>query len=87
MDTHCHVSFVIDQKHEHQSFESGWITHKINATNELQEMDTLSQIRSSPTPYLQKCVPDQNAKSTVGKVTYQLLSWLVSWIWQPIKLT
>lgn len=78
MDTYCHVSFFIDQKHQHQIFESGWITHKINTANELQEIDTLSQIRSSPTHYLQEYVPDQTAKSIVGKVTYQLLSWLVS---------
>jgi len=49
MDTYCHVSFVIDQKHQHRV-----ITHKINTTNDLQEIDTLSQIRSSPTQYLQK---------------------------------
>jgi len=78
MDTYCHVSFVIDQKHQHQIFELGWITLKINTTNELQEMDTLSQIRYSPTQYLQKYVPDQTAKSSVGKVTYQFLSRLVS---------
>jgi hypothetical protein len=78
MHTYCHVSFVTDQKHQHQIFESGWITHKINTTNELQEMDTLSQIRSSPTQYLQKNVPDKTAKSTVGKVINQWLSWLIS---------
>jgi hypothetical protein len=44
----------------------------------MQEMDTLSQIRSSPTLYLQKYVPDQTVKSNMGKVTYQLLSLLVS---------
>jgi len=69
-------SFVTAQKH--QIFQSGWITHKINTTNELQKMDTLSQIRSSSTHYLQKYVPDQTAKSTVGKGTYLLLSWLAS---------
>jgi hypothetical protein len=78
MDTYCHISFVIDQNHQHQIFESGWITLKINTTNEPQEMDTLRQIRSSPTQYLQKYVPDQTAKSNVGKVIYQLLSRLVS---------
>jgi hypothetical protein len=43
MDTYCHVSYVIDQKQQHQILESVWITHKINTTNELQEMDTLCQ--------------------------------------------
>lgn len=42
MDTYCHDSFVIDQKDQHLTFASGWITHKINKTNELQEMGTLS---------------------------------------------
>jgi hypothetical protein len=55
-------------------------SHFINTTNELQEIDTLNQIRSSPTQYLQKYFPDQTAKSRVGKVTYKLLSRLVSYV-------
>jgi hypothetical protein len=46
---------------------------KINATKELQEMDTLNQIHYSSIQDLWKYVYDEIAKFSAGKIIYKLL--------------